>query len=87
MKIFGKILAVLYSIIFSVVILIISLLIGATSLLNSSFYKELATNIDLKEIKVSSLGISDDPNANLEDVLTDTLTKAGIDNKTAKAIA
>lgn len=77
MKILGKIIAVLYSIIFTLAIVLVSILITSSNLLRGDFYTELLTNVDLKEISASDLGLSEEEGTNLEDALVDKLTDFG----------
>lgn len=86
MKIVGKILAVLYSIVFSLVLLLISILINCTNIFKGSFYKDVLNSVKLNELKASDLGLSDDPNQTVEEVLVDKLKEVGINSDVSKKI-
>lgn len=86
MKVLGKIIAVLYSIIFVFALTGVSLLIGASNLLDGSFYTEVLKSVDLNEINASDLGLTDNPDESLQDVLVNQLSESGLDKQVSEAI-
>lgn len=86
MKVLGKIAAILYSIIFVLAFFGVSLLVGASNLLNGSFYTSVLKSVDLNEINASDLGLTDNPDESLEDVLINQLSESGLDKQVSEAI-
>lgn len=86
LKIFGKILGVLYSIIFTFILFGLSLLICGFSLFNSSSYKKIIDKIDLSEVKINDLGIDGDEGTTLKDFVIDQFGEIGIDKETSEKI-
>lgn len=64
MKVFGKVISILYSIIFTIALVGLSFSLFASNLLKGSFYTDLLKNVDLKEISASDLGLTDSLNGN-----------------------
>lgn len=91
MRILGKVISVLYSIVFVAVLFSLSALICASNLLKGDFYTEVLESVELEEISAKDLGLVDDDDPegqdkNLQEVLVEKISDAGIDKEVADAI-
>lgn len=90
MKIIGKVFSLIFSIIFFIGITIFGFLFLTSKFFNPNYYTEMLDSIEIKEIKVSELGIEDLTNefgdVTIEEAIVISLEKEDIDSEVALEI-
>lgn len=85
MKIFGKVLSVVYTILFTIVLLILSVSLFASNFFKDSFYADMLKNVNFDEIPADVIGLGEEGKT-LKESLVDILNGAGVNKKVADEI-